>query len=62
MEVKRRPEGAGGQGEQRGGENFLEEQKIIHSHPLFTFVYTPSTVELEEDPPPNQLYFANIFF
>lgn len=23
------PSGAGGQGEQRGGENFLEEQKII---------------------------------
>ena len=30
VEVRtRRPEGAGGQGEQRGGENFLEEQKII---------------------------------
>ena len=33
------PSGAGGQGEQRGGENFLEEQKIIspvHFLPLST--------------------------
>ena len=49
---ERRPEGAGGQGEQRGGENFLEEQKIIsppHFLPLSTL---PALVELEEDPRP----------
>jgi len=60
-------EGAGGQGEQRGGRNFLQEQRIIsppiHFLPLSTLP-APSLYLLVEslDEAPNQPSFANIFF
>ena len=59
-------EGAGGQGEQRGGRNFLEEQRIIsppiHFLPLSTL---PTSVKSLDVGPPNQpqstLFYQHIF-
>jgi hypothetical protein len=59
--------GSRGQGEQRGGRNFLQEQRIIsppiHFLPLSTLP-APSLYLLVEslDEAPNQPSFANIFF
>ena len=41
--LREEAEGAGGQGEQRGGRNFLESRELSHLPSLFTFVYTPSS-------------------
>jgi hypothetical protein len=65
--LREEAEGAGGQGEQRGGRNFLQEQRIIsppiHFLPLSTLP-APSLYLLVEslDEAPNQPSFANIFF
>jgi hypothetical protein len=50
VEVRtRRPEGAGGQGEQRGGENFLRSRKLFHPSTFYLCLHSQH-VELEEDP------------